>query len=77
MKRFYKVNDFVFMEIGFIETSNKWYADLIDVKIHKKIATYDNTDKVKLIIDIVRDDWYGAYFDNFAIFLEDILKYQK
>lgn len=75
MKRFYKVNDVVFMEVGFIETTNKWYADLIDINLHKKIATYDNTDKVKLIADIVRYNWFGSYCENFALFIEDIFKY--
>ena len=75
MKRFYKVNDFVFLEFGFIESINKWYADLIDVEVHKKITTFDNTDKIKLIADIVRYNYFGSNYDNFALFIEDVLKY--
>ena len=72
MKRFYKINDFMFMEMGF---NDKWYAKLIDIKIHKIISTISNTDKFKLIADIVRDYWFGSNSDNFALFIEDIIKY--
>lgn len=72
MKRFYKINDFMFMEMGF---TDKWYAELIDIKIHKIISTYSNTDKFKLISDIVSDYWFGSNSDNFALFIEDIIKY--
>ena len=74
MNRFYKVNDFMFVEIGYVETINMWYADLIDFRTHEKIATNDNTDKIKLIASIVRDKWFGEYTDNFALFIEDVLK---
>ena len=75
MKRFYKVNDSRFVEIGFIKSTDKWYADLIDFKIHEKIATNANKNKYKLIADIVRDDWFNSDMDNLSLFIEDILKY--
>ena len=75
MKRYYKVDDFLFMEIGFKETFDMWYADLIDIVSHKKIATTSNTDKVKLIADIVKNNWFSSDMDNFSVFIEDILKY--
>ena len=72
MKRFYKINDFMFMEIDF---TDKWYAEIIDINKHKIISTYNNKDKFKLIADIVKDYWYGSNSDNFALFIEDIIKY--
>ena len=75
MKRFYKINDFMFIEIGFTKSINKWYADLIDIKIHEKIATNANKNKYKLIADIVRDDWFNSDMVNLSLFIEDILKY--
>lgn len=75
MKRFYKVSDSVFIEIGFVETISKWYADLIDVDSHRIISTNSNTVKVKLIASIVKDNWFTDNLDNFALFIEDILKY--
>ena len=69
MKRFYKINDFMFMEIGFVD---KWYAKLIDTKVHKIISTYTNTDKYQLIAEIVREYWFGSNSDNFAIFIKDM-----
>lgn len=74
MIRVYKVSDSVFMTIGFNETINKWYADLADTNAHKIISTNINSDKAKLIANIVKDNWFGAKIDNFAIFIEDILK---
>lgn len=75
MKRFYKVNDDVFMEFGFNKTTNKWYADFIDMHVHEKITTYYNTDKIKLINDIISNNWFKSNTDNFSVFIEDILKY--
>ena len=75
MKRFYKVSDSVFMTIGYIETISKWYAELIDTNAHKIISTNSNSDKAKLIADIVKENWFGGNIDNFALFIEDILKY--
>lgn len=72
MKRFYKINDFMFMEIGF---TDKWYAELIDIERHKVVSTFSNTDKFKLIADIVKDYSFGSNSDNFALFIEDIIKY--
>ena len=75
MKRFYKVNNFMFIEIGFVKSINKWYADLIDIGTHEIIKTNDNTDKIKLIADIVRYNWFSSDMDNLSSFIEDILKY--
>ena len=75
MKRFYKVNDSRFVEIGFVKSIDKWYADLIDITTHNVISTNGNTDKIKLIADIVRDNWFNSDMDNFSLFIEDILKY--
>ena len=76
MKRFYKVNDSMFIEIGFIKSIDRWYADLIDIEVHERIATNYNTDKIKLIADIVRDTWFSSDdMVNFSFFIEDILKY--
>ena len=75
MKRFYKVNDSRFVGIGFVKSIEKWYADLIDITIHDVISTNDNTDKIKLIADIVRDNWFSSDMDNLSLFIEDILKY--
>ena len=72
MKRFYKINDFMFIEMIF---TDKWYAEIIDINRHKIISTYSNKDKFKLIADIVRDYWFGSNSDNFALFIEDIIKY--
>lgn len=69
MKRFYKINDFMFMEIGF---TDKWYAELIDIKKHKIISTFSNADKFNLIAEIVRDYWFGSNSDNFTIFIKDM-----
>ena len=75
MKRFYKVNDFMFVEIGFIKSIDKWYADLIDIGTHEIIETNDNTDKIKLIADIVKNNWFSSDMNNLSLFIEDILKY--
>ena len=75
MKRFYKVNDSRFIEICFVKSIDKWYADLIDITTHDVISTNENTDKIKLIADIVRDNWFSSDMVNFSIFIEDILKY--
>ena len=75
MKRFYKVSDSRFVEIGFVKSIDKWYADLIDITTHDVISTNDNTDKIKLIADIVRDDWFNSDMVNLSLFIEDILKY--
>ena len=75
MKRFYKVNNSRFVEIGFVKSIDKWYADLIDITTHDVISTNDNTDKIKLIADIVRDNWFSSDMDNLSLFIEDILKY--
>lgn len=75
MKRFYKVNDFRFIEIGFVKSIDKWYADLIDITTHDVISTNDNKNKYKLIADIVRDDWFNSDMDSLSLFIEDILKY--
>lgn len=75
MKRFYKVNDFMFVEIGFVKSIDKWYADLIDIGTHEIIETNDNTDKIKLIADIVKNNWFSSDMNNLSLFIEDILKY--
>lgn len=75
MKRFYKVNDSMFVETVFIKSIDKWYVDLIDVTTHEVIETNDYTDKIKLIADIVKNNWFGSDMNNLAIFIEDILKY--
>ena len=75
MKRFYKVNDSVFVEIDFVDTINEWQAYLIDVEAHKTISMIVDIDKTKLIANIVGNNWFKSNIDNFALFLEDILKY--
>lgn len=75
MKRFYKVNDSRFVEIDFVDTINEWQAYLIDVEEHKALSMIFNIDKIKLIANIVGDNWFKSNIDNFALFLEDILKY--
>ena len=75
MKRFYKVNDSRFVEIGFVKSIDKWYANLIDITTHDVISTNDNTDKIKLIADIVIDNWFNSDMNNLSLFIEDILKY--
>lgn len=75
MKRFYKVNDSMFIEIGFVKSIDKWYADLIDINTHEITATNDNIDKVNLIADIVKNNWFSSDMDNLSLFIEDILKY--
>lgn len=77
MEKYYKIDEFLFIEIGFNEKFDMWYADLIDIILNKKIATIANTDIVKLIADIIRDDWFSSNNDNFALFIEDILKMSK
>ncbi len=74
MIRYYKVNDSRFIEIGFNETINQWYATLIDVNAHKSISTNTNNDKIKLIASIVKNNWFSDNLDNFASFIEDIIK---
>lgn len=75
MKRFYRVNDYMFVEIGYVKSIDKWYTDLIDITTHEVIATNDNKNKYKLIADIVRDEWFNSDMENLSLFLEDILKY--
>ena len=75
MKKFYKVNDSKFVEIDFVDTISEWQAYLIDVEEHKAISMFIETDKIKLIANIVGDNWFKSDINNFAIFLEDILKY--
>lgn len=75
MKRFYRVSNSVFMEIDFIDTINEWQAYLIDIEVHKTISTIISADKIKIIVDIVRNNWFSSNTDNFGLFLEDILKY--
>lgn len=75
MKRFYKISDTLFLEMGFVEAINKWYADLIDVDTHRIISTNSNTEETKLIASIVRDNWFGSNLENFKSFIEDILVY--
>ena len=75
MRKFYKVNGSRFVEIFFVDTINEWHAYLIDVEVHKAISVIRNTDRIKLIANIVTDNWFKSNIDNFALFLEDILKY--
>lgn len=75
MRRFYKVNNSIFLEIDFVDTINEWQAYLIDVEVHKTISTVFNTDKTKLIANIIRDNWFSSNTKNFGLFIEDILKY--
>ena len=75
MKRFYKVNDLVFLEIDFVDTIQEWQAYLIDIGVHKTISMLVNADKIKLIANIIDDNWFKSNIVNFAIFIEDILKY--
>lgn len=75
MKRFYRVSNSVFLEIDFVDTINEWQAYLIDIEIHKTISTIINADKIKLIANIVCNNWFSSNSDNFELFLEDILKY--
>ena len=75
MKRFYRVNNSVFMEIDFVDTINEWQAYLIDIEIHKTVSMIVNSDKMKLIADIVSNNWFSSNTVNFALFIEDILKY--
>ena len=75
MKRFYKVNDSIFLEIDFVDTINEWQAYLIDVEVHKTILMIVDTDKTKLITNIIRDNWFTSNTVNFGLFIEDILKY--
>lgn len=75
MKRFYRVSNSVFMEIDFVDTINEWQAYLIDIDVHKTISTLINTDKVKLIVDIISNHWFISNDENFGLFIEDILKY--
>lgn len=73
MKRFYKINESRVIEIGFVETISKWYADLIDVDSHRIILTNSNYYKDRLIASIVKDNWFADNLVNFARFIEDIL----
>ena len=73
MKRFYKINESRVIEIGFVETISKWYADLIDVDSHRIISTNSNYFKDGLIVSIVKDNWFSDNLVNFARFIEDIL----
>lgn len=75
MKRFYKVNDLVFLEIDFVDTIQEWQAYLIDVEVHKTISMLVNVDKIKLIANIIGDNWFKSNIDNLTLFIEDILKY--
>lgn len=75
MKRFYRVSNSVFLEIDFVDTINEWQAYLIDIEVHKTISTIIDSDKIKLIANIVRNNWFSSNSDNFELFLEDILKY--
>ena len=75
MRRFYRVSNSTFLEIDFVETINEWQAYLIDVEVHKTIATIVDTVKVNVIANIVKDNWFTSNIKNFAIFIEDILKY--
>lgn len=75
MKRFYRISNSVFMEIDFVDTINEWQAYLIDIEIHRTISTVIESDKIKLIADIIRNDWFTSNTDNFGLFIEDILKY--
>ena len=75
MKKIYKVNDSMFVEIGYVKSINKWYAYLINNITHDVISTNYNINKNKLIADIVRDNWFSSDMDNLSLFIEDILKY--
>lgn len=75
MRRFYKVNNSIFLEIDFVDTTNEWQAYLIDVEVHKTISMTVDTDKIKLISNIIRDNWFTSNIENFSLFIEDILKY--
>ena len=75
MRRFYRVSNSTFLEIDFVETINEWQAYLIDVEVHKTIATIVDTDKTKLIANIIKDNWFSSNIENFSLFIEDILKY--
>ena len=75
MRRFYRVSNSTFLEIDFVETINEWQAYLIDVEVHKTIAMIVDTVKVNVIANIVKDNWFTSNIKNFAVFIEDILKY--
>ena len=75
MRRFYRVSNSIFLEIDFVETINEWQAYLIDVEVHKIITTTVDTDKTKLIANIIKDNWFSSNIENFSLFIEDILKY--
>ena len=75
MKRFYKVDDLVFLEIDFVETIQQWQAYLINIRVHKTTSRLVNADKIKLINDIISNNWFKSNTDNFSVFIEDILKY--
>ena len=75
MKRFYRVNNSTFLEIDFVDTTNEWQAYLIDVEVHKTISMTVDTDKTKLIANIIRDNWFSSNIENFGLFIKDILKY--
>ena len=75
MKRFYRVSNSIFMEIDFVDTICEWQAYLIDINVNKIISTIINTDKIKLIANIVSNNWFSSNSDNFGLFIEDILKY--
>ena len=75
MKRFYRVSNSAFMEIDSVDTINEWQAHLIDIELHETISTIINANKIKLIADIISNNWFTTNDDNFRIFIEDILKY--
>lgn len=74
MKRFYKVNDNRFIEFGFNNNDNVWYADLIDFNSHTKISTVGNKEKARTIADIVKENWFSVNINNFSKFIEDVIK---
>lgn len=73
MKRFYKINELRVIEIGFNNVNNVWYADLIDLSINDKISTISNTQKSKVVADIVKENWFTNNIINFSKFIDDVI----
>lgn len=74
MKRFYRVNENKFIEFGFNDIDNVWYADLIDINAHIKISTLSDKEKVGLVANIVKENWFIDRIVNFSRFIEDVIK---
>lgn len=74
MKRFYKISESRMIEFGFNDVKKVWYADLIDLIYHTKILTISNTEKSKVIDDIVIGNWFTNNIIKFSVFIEDVIK---